>query len=331
MNPAFSSSARCIAVAALFWLGCSSDLGNGPTGTGGAAGGSAGTIGNGGAAGTLSNGGTMGSAGTTGSAGVTGFGGGGGTAGTFGPIQCGFPEATRCPTCGNGVRDTCNVSVPADCDMRFTEWCDGNDLGTASCASLGLGSGTLRCTSDCGFDTSGCSGAQGGQGGGAGGTGGGVACDPQPPPSFTMNYVTDPGFENGASGGWGISGVNGFEVTTSAFHCGTHSGKRTARNYATDGFSYSGLQSLQGPFKFSLWVLQNGASNLSISADAVGVCGDSTTGFGYVSQTIAPNQWTRLAGTGTVGFGCTVSAFLITQASGTQLPDLFIDDVYVVQ
>jgi hypothetical protein len=36
--------------------------------------------------------------------------------------------------------------------------------------------------------------------------------------------VTDPGFENGGASGWGISGVNGFEVTTSAFHCGRAAG-----------------------------------------------------------------------------------------------------------
>lgn len=182
-------------------------------------------------------------------------------------------------------------------------------------------------------------GAQGGRGGTAGsapatgtaGAGGAGACDPQPPPSFTTNYVTDPGFENGGASGWGISGVNGFEVTTSAFHCGARSGKRTARNYATDGFGYGGLQSLQGPYKFSLWVMQNGGSNLPISVDSLGLCGDSTMGFGGVNQTIAPNQWTRLAGMGMVGAGCMISNFVVRQASGTQLPDLFIDDVYVVQ
>ena len=140
---------------------------------------------------------------------------------------------------------------------------------------------------------SGCPGI-GGRGGGAGsgsagtsGTAGAGACNPQPPPSFTTNYVTNPGFENGGASGWGISGVNGFEVTTSAFHCGAHSGKRTARNYATDGFGYAGLQSLQGPFKFSLWVMQNGGSNLPISVDSLGLCTDSTMGFGGVNQTIA--------------------------------------------
>ncbi len=46
-------------------------------------------------------------------------------------------------TCGNGVKDG-------------KDDCDGVDLGGASCASLGLGAGTLRCTERCTFDTSGC-------------------------------------------------------------------------------------------------------------------------------------------------------------------------------
>ncbi len=50
------------------------------------------------------------------------------------------------PVCGNGVREG-------------SEACDGADLGGATCASLGLGSGTLACTGQCAYNTSGCSGA----------------------------------------------------------------------------------------------------------------------------------------------------------------------------
>ena len=34
---------------------------------------------------------------------------------------------------------------------------------------------------------------------------------------------------------------------------------------------------------------------------------------------------------GMVGAGCMITNFVVRPASGTQLPDLFIDDVYVVQ
>lgn len=343
MNPISSSNVRRVVVAAFLLYGCGSDTLGGATGKGGASGttgigGSGGTA-DGGSGGTMAAGGSGGTLAGGSSGGTTGVAGTTGSGGRPFNVNC-TNSQTRCPgtLCGNGVRDTCSP-FPAGCvPATFTEWCDGPDLGGATCASLNLGSGTLRCATDCGFDTSGCSGAQGGNGGttgagGAGGTGGAGGaddCDPQPPPSFTTNYVTDPGFENGAAG-WGISGVNGFEVTTSAFHCGTHGGKRTARNYATDGFSYSALQSLQGQSTFSLWVMQNGGSNLPMSVTVGGLCGDSTMGFGGVNQTIAPNQWTRLTGTIMVGSGCAVSAFLVRQASGSQLPDLFIDDVYIVR
>jgi hypothetical protein len=65
--------------------------------------------------------------------------------------QCSNPECTdNCPAecsseaCGNGARDG-------------TEVCDGEDLGSATCAEQGQGEGTLGCKTDCsGFDVSGC-------------------------------------------------------------------------------------------------------------------------------------------------------------------------------
>jgi hypothetical protein len=157
-----------ILLAAFLLYGCGSDkLGGGTGGAGGAGGGSGGTSagGAGGSGGTTSSGGSGGS-GRGGAAGTTA---GGGTGGRPAGIMCTYPESTRClpGMCGNGVRDACSPygGTGIDCSNQFTEWCDGADLGTATCASRGLGTGTLRCTSDCGFDTSGCSGVQGGTGG----------------------------------------------------------------------------------------------------------------------------------------------------------------------
>ncbi len=47
------------------------------------------------------------------------------------------------PRCGNGV-------------LEPPEICDGADHGTATCASLSFGGGTLACAGNCRFDFSGC-------------------------------------------------------------------------------------------------------------------------------------------------------------------------------
>ena len=54
---------------------------------------------------------------------------------------------TAAPTCGDGV-----VNQP-------NELCDINDLRGATCQSLGLGGGQLRCATDCNLDTSQCAAA----------------------------------------------------------------------------------------------------------------------------------------------------------------------------
>jgi hypothetical protein len=46
-------------------------------------------------------------------------------------------------TCGDAVRDD-------------GEECDGSDFGDTTCATLGLGSGTLSCNANCTLDTAGC-------------------------------------------------------------------------------------------------------------------------------------------------------------------------------
>ncbi len=65
-----------------------------------------------------------------------------------GLIDCDDPDCLQlpgaCSICGNGILDR-------------GEECDTNDLGGASCESLGYDGGTLLCASDCTFDTSQCS------------------------------------------------------------------------------------------------------------------------------------------------------------------------------
>ena len=53
--------------------------------------------------------------------------------------------STSSPVCGDGVRES-----PEDCD--------GTDLDSATCQSLGFDNGTLVCSASCTFDTSSCTG-----------------------------------------------------------------------------------------------------------------------------------------------------------------------------
>ncbi len=62
------------------------------------------------------------------------------------------------PGCGDGIRVA-------------PEQCDGNDLGGATCQSLGFTGGTLSCHANCTFNTSLCLTFTGGGGGGGGGGG----------------------------------------------------------------------------------------------------------------------------------------------------------------
>jgi hypothetical protein len=68
---------------------------------------------------------------------------------------CGVSQQLRsdpCPPslCGNGHVDTCPGGE------SLTEPCDGMDLVSRTCASLGYFGGTLACTPSCNLDTQGC-------------------------------------------------------------------------------------------------------------------------------------------------------------------------------
>jgi hypothetical protein len=81
-------------------------------------------------------------------------------AGSGGSPACAGALAQYCEpfVCGNGSRDTCALPPSLGCDPSSVpvEPCDGDDLGGATCASLGYGSGALSCAS-CRLDVSGCS------------------------------------------------------------------------------------------------------------------------------------------------------------------------------
>ena len=86
-------------------------------------------------------------------------------ANTGGPVTLIYRATT--PTIGTGVVCPCDTIQDAslspacgDGIVRLgVEDCDGSDLNGQTCASRGLPSGTLKCSSTCTFDTSGCTGS----------------------------------------------------------------------------------------------------------------------------------------------------------------------------
>lgn len=113
----------------------------------------------------------------------------------------GDPGSFPSPVCGNGKLD-------------FGEQCDGMLLSMTNCTDLGMGTGTLSCTSDCMFDTTACSthhlGSTGAGGGsGSGNSGGGCAM------SSTSASTTDP---------WAVAGV-----TALALACAVTSRRRARK------------------------------------------------------------------------------------------------------
>ena len=67
--------------------------------------------------------------------------------------SCAYPGSPPNTACRNGI---CIVPVCGDSVTDPDEECDGDDLGGQTCESLGLGGGTLGCSSNCMYDKSGC-------------------------------------------------------------------------------------------------------------------------------------------------------------------------------
>ncbi len=108
---------------------------------------------------------------------------------------------------GNPGTGSCGDSVIQSPNGNgINEQCDGNNLGSQSCSSLGLGTGPLSCTSGCQFDTLQCTGA-----GSSFCTGtwnqsayqpGVYECDGNPLPNgCAMSCMCGPGFSPNGSGG----------------------------------------------------------------------------------------------------------------------------------
>src|SRR6185295_6070480 len=142
------------------------------------------------------------------------------------PLVVQDPTLASCPACGNetvdGVEEcdgqgrascpqpnevclqpddpdpcTCAATCGTMPGIQPGEKCDGADLGGASCVSLKFLGGTLACSSDCQFDTSGCTQDMCGDGV----VGPSEACDPGngTPPNFDGKTCESLGFPLGGT------------------------------------------------------------------------------------------------------------------------------------
>jgi len=72
-------------------------------------------------------------------------------------VACGTLVAVGCSDDDSGGNLNNNTSGMCGNDiLEAGEDCDGSDIGPSTCATLGLGGGTLACTGACAYDTSGC-------------------------------------------------------------------------------------------------------------------------------------------------------------------------------
>jgi len=152
------------------------------------------------------------------------------------------PTIPACPACGNGLTEpleecdgvgTCALAsavclppgIADQCTCRDTcgtvpgvqtgEECDGDDLGGATCVTLGFPGGTLACRADCTLDTTGCTPDVCGDGV----LGPGEACDPGgidgAPASFGDETCATRGFPAGGT----LACTGGCDAVVTQPHC----------------------------------------------------------------------------------------------------------------
>lgn len=158
LHPSRSASTSVALVLALASgaAACSSDAGDvfGETSGVGTSSGPGGGAGDGGAASTGTASGPGGTTGSDSTSVTTGDGGGAATSSTSTGDGGGPTTAT---STGEGPTSTAAGASCGDGVINGDELCDGEDLGDATCASVGVpGNGELLCNPECAFDTSQC-------------------------------------------------------------------------------------------------------------------------------------------------------------------------------
>jgi len=157
-----------------------------------------------------------------------------------------------------------------------------------------------------------------------------MAPDLTPPPDFSVanNLVTNGSFESGITGWTGFCSATA-GVSTAFAHSGTSSGVASNRTQTCGAISYA-LPTGPGVYAISAWALQDGGTTLPVRISVKAVC-SGVTSYSTVASGNAPTiTWIDLMGNLTLPAGCTSATLYLEQASGSVFPNLYIDDVTVV-
>lgn len=160
-------------------------------------------------------------------------------------------------------------------------------------------------------------------------------CDPMPPKVGT-NLIANPDFEDDieAGAGWSFAYGGKFVVSSTQAHCGTHSGEMTNRSQFFNAFEYAIALPADTSYSYSLWVMQDGPSDIWMGFQAFSAAGTCANSFGNVTYAVVPpNVWTHLTGTLAITSGCPTSYLYVVQqyVDAAAYPNLYVDDVYVIQ
>jgi endo-1,4-beta-xylanase len=142
--------------------------------------------------------------------------------------------------------------------------------------------------------------------------------------TVSANVISNSDFESSAAG-WAAFGGT-LSVSATFAHGGLQSGVSTGRTAAWNGPSYA-MPIWPARYAVSAWVLQDGTSTETLALTSKLTCNNTTNYADVVTVSAAPNTWVELAGTLVVPAGCTDALIYVQQESGTDLPNIYIDDV----
>ncbi len=142
-------------------------------------------------------------------------------------------------------------------------------------------------------------------------------------PPEAYNVVGNGGVELGTSS-WQGQGI-GFAQTSTFVHSGSFAGVGNGRTASWQGPGIS-IPGGEASYDLSMFALQDSTETIDLRMSAKLTCG-GTDSFHFVGQTSAPpGTWIELAGSLSIPAGCESALVYVEQGSGTDFPDIYVDD-----